>query len=188
MSHHQLICPACGGDIVIEPRQAGQEVSCPECKEATVAPTMRDIRMLPTVTVEDTSRKKKGNQWSRGRSFVFVGGILLALIAGGICGAISYRYSKIQMQAPEFYDISAVEAEYEKASLPVLMEEWEAFETHGLPPYQTPYWVLVLEAKERLKVWIWVTGIISGIGVLLVIGALVVPGKKKPKTKTRSSR
>jgi hypothetical protein len=77
---YQLPC-ACGQCILIEPRQAGESVTC-ECGAVLQAPTMLKMSTLETAVEERSVAPSKARHWGTGERMVLLGAVLLAAAAG----------------------------------------------------------------------------------------------------------
>jgi len=85
-------CPKCQTKIELATTQAGQDLKCASCSAEVMAPRLGDIKRLPVVGGQDNNSKK--SRKARGvhspvKSWLFTGGLLLAVLSG-IAGAAAH--------------------------------------------------------------------------------------------------
>ena len=81
MANQYLLPCLCGRQTVIEPRQAGQTISC-ECGASLLTPTLLDIRTLEPVVAEVATRPPRP-MWGIRQGLRLVGVVLLLVGIGG---------------------------------------------------------------------------------------------------------
>ena len=78
-ANYLLPC-ACGRDIPIEPRQAGETVRC-QCGRQCAVPTMREVQSLRQAPASDTKLAKIKPAWGNPQRFLVTGLIVVLLAA-----------------------------------------------------------------------------------------------------------
>ena len=120
-------CPKCHSEIELSTTQAGQELKCDNCAESIMAPKLGDIKNLQRVDGGGDVRSKKSVKTAKLespiKSWLFVGGLLLAVIAGIGGAAAQYRANDFHIPV----DIEEiVEAEFKR------IDEVPASEIYGI--------------------------------------------------------
>ena len=83
MTVKYLLPCACGQNVLVEPRQAGESVVC-ACGSPLAVPTLLGITALERAEEEPDSRASPG-QWGRRQRLLLLGTVVLAFaVAGGI--------------------------------------------------------------------------------------------------------
>ncbi|MDC3223689.1 zinc ribbon domain-containing protein [Mariniblastus sp.] len=82
-STYLLPCDHCSHPFEVIPKQAGQELKCPECGELTEAPMLRKMRLLEPVEDETAKKTKKTVEKSVSFNIFFSIGLFAAVLLGG---------------------------------------------------------------------------------------------------------
>jgi len=94
-------CPKCQTTIELATTQAGQDLECASCSVEVMAPRLGDIKRLPVVGDHEgsspKSRKKSGVN-SPLKSWLFTGGLLLAVLAGIAGMAAQYNANQYRVE------------------------------------------------------------------------------------------
>jgi len=104
-------CPECNSAIELSTTQAGQELKCHKCSATIVAPKLGVIKSLPPVGGEASPAKKVGRTAKTAsplKSWLFTGGLLLAVLAGIAGAAAQYRANQFHVDV-DIEDIVASE-------------------------------------------------------------------------------
>jgi hypothetical protein len=80
---YQLPCDHCSHLFEVIPKQAGQELICPECSGTTEAPMLRKMRLLEAVEEEIGKKVRKTEDKSVGFNMFFSIGLFAAVLLGG---------------------------------------------------------------------------------------------------------
>ncbi|MEN1681785.1 MAG: hypothetical protein AAGJ46_19560 [Planctomycetota bacterium] len=93
MPSYLLPCQ-CGQSIRVEPRQAGEKVTCSGCSDVLEVPSLRQIRELPPAPDESAPRR---SSWSA-RQGVLTAGML---VTAALIGVGAYFYSVMPLPPEE---------------------------------------------------------------------------------------
>lgn len=96
VNQHQLPCPKCDNAIIVTTRQAGQAVTCSECNETSVAPSLGALKRLPAVGGVSKPEQGGASTRSGAGNALFVFGLLLATL-GILGGGGLYYYGNQQI-------------------------------------------------------------------------------------------
>ena len=92
-------CPKCEHHFELVTKQAGQDLDCTECDTSFEAPKLGKMRQLETVGGETTKPIPASNK--RLQNSLFVGGLAIAILAGG-AGYFVYDYARKMIY--EYFD------------------------------------------------------------------------------------
>lgn len=176
-----LIPCNCGQKVSVDASQAGARVAC-ACGQQLVVPTFRGLKQLESVVVADavTDRKKTG--WNPVVGVIFSLGMLAALIGGIFFGFNFYFYTQtrggaasIESHMIEDNDAYIAELGPDESFIEFRTQEAEKLEVAG-----TPGWVMLDAFSNRSYRWSVGAGIVSLVGILMVVGSLLL--RPKPRT------
>jgi len=165
-------CPECNSVIELSTTQAGQELQCDSCNADITAPKLGIIKGLPRVDEGGVPSKKTAKLGSPLKSWLFTGGLLLAVLGGIAGGAAQYR-------ANQFYVDANIE-QIVDAELKTI-DEAPATEIYGvlagstqedflLEYSEAPYRTLTI--KNGIIQWVaWSCFGVAGLGVLLLLSS-----------------
>ncbi len=176
-------CTDCEFKFELVSRQAGQELVCPDCGNATQAPKLGTLKKLELAEsaseVSDFRANRQNSNTGGWKNILFVSGLALAIIAG-VAGFSLYRFA--QSKIVEF----DVEREIEK------FEEWidenpptSVLGTYvqmevgkGLPEWQELPHIGENKQAAILKKFAYGLFGLSGLGLLTLIGSFLIPKRK----------
>jgi hypothetical protein len=163
-----LPCSTCDKKHPIEPRQAGQQISC-VCGAVLEVPSLRGIRQLTPVAASQVRRKQ--SRWSLLRGLIFVGG-LVALVLGLVIGGYGGRvWLGLDTSEPLPENLTAAYASIERMTPDQTLVLWqEEIRNHGLGRYQVPSYV-VARSIARFHGFVAIGG-----ACLILFGAAVSLG------------
>jgi len=153
MPKYHLPCP-CGKSALIEPRQAGQTVTC-VCGESLTAPKFREISNLRPADPQPGEQTSATSQWSALQGGLFVGGIICLLIGTAAASYFFWEFSRYNVTRPTLDQIVyAAESEeiLEKAGAAELMETWEFINKEGLSRSGEPGWLRAQGIASNYKI------------------------------------
>lgn len=87
-------CPECQDTIELATKQAGQELNCASCSAKISAPKLGVIKSLAPVGGQQAAAprsRRSGGGGNALKSWLFAGGLLLAVLAGVAGAAAQYR-------------------------------------------------------------------------------------------------
>ncbi len=172
-----LPCNTCDQPIEVEVRQAGQELTCPQCGEQTTVPTMGEIRkleMVETATPQVAKPAKTGHQGLKG--WLFAGGLtvfILALAAG--IALWFYAESLITRVDVEALVQSAVEP-VDQLSPGELWDYWHEMvgTTEALPEWQETVTQGQTRQGEYLLMFAYALFGISAVGLVSMLASFAI--------------
>ncbi|MCP4096276.1 MAG: zinc ribbon domain-containing protein [Planctomycetaceae bacterium] len=82
-SKYLLPCDHCSHPFEVIPKQAGQELTCPECGKVSEAPMLRKMRLLEPVEDETVGKTNKRVEKSSKFNRLFSIGLFAAVLLGG---------------------------------------------------------------------------------------------------------
>jgi hypothetical protein len=161
--------------VEIEATQAGQRLSC-ACGTELEVPSLRGIRALrPAATVGAPRRRR----WSPGRGWLFVVGLLLAVLSF-IVGALNLGASAALPELiPPEAPMATIAAEVDAAGPAELLWRWKELRDKGLGPYQLPPHVQVELAAAHHRRMAVGSLLLCLVGVSLAFGAWLARGGRQ---------
>ena len=182
MSEYLLKCD-CGSELIITTRDAGQNLTCDDCQQTVVVPTLREIKNLKpnadsSGTVDQT-RTLKNAEWSAKTGYLFGVLTIVALatfVTGGIQSYHAYQYSLIENLSQRGLE----EGDSLIAGMGPLQlyEAWNTVkELKLLAPETSEYQRAQVDLKRAMNAAI----ICYIIGGLCIIGLAVIMMIRKPK-------
>lgn len=182
MSEYLLKCD-CGSELIVTTRDAGQNLTCDDCQETVVVPTLREIKNLKphddASGTADHARTQNNAEWSAKTGYLF--GILTivalaAFVTGGIQSYHAYQHSLIEDHSQQGLE----EGDSLIAGMGPLQlyEAWKTVkELQLLAPETSEYQRAQIELKKSMNAAI----ICYIIGGLCIIGLAVIMMMRKPK-------
>lgn len=168
-------CPECNSAIELSTTQAGQSLKCDSCGAAVMAPKLGVIKNLQRTDTDGVSSKKTAKTAKLGsplKSWLFTGGLLLAVLAGIGGAAAQYRANQFHVSI-DIEDI--VDSEFKG------IDEAPASEIYGVlagatqddfqleyseAPYRT------LNIKSGIIQWVaWSCFGVAGFGLLMLLSS-----------------
>jgi hypothetical protein len=178
-----LLPCACGREIVVEPRQAGESVRC-RCGRDCAVPTLREVRSLRPAQASAATRAQTDSTWGNPQRFLAAGVVVLLL--AGIQAVILYR----QLPA-QFARLPTPEAEAQRVKKMSTVELKVYFHQVILPGIELPERAgnqskrsMVYLGMASLSVFGAIGLILAGIGIAGIIRRRRAP-VRKPTPATR---
>ena len=167
-----LPCSHCQASIEITPKFAGQAVSCKACEESVQAPAMREIRQLPLVDEAKTEVRRGARSTSK--SWLFSGGLLLAVVTAAI-GFFLWNYaSSLQTERTVERDIEFGHKLLDEATPGVVWDAWSSMSKTGLPDWKETKETRYNKQAGILKNFAYGLGGLSLLGLLLMISSFFI--------------
>jgi hypothetical protein len=167
-----LPCPGCGAKTSIEPRQAGQQVFC-GCGAALDIPRLGEMRQLEIDPVRGVS-KPPVSTWNPIRGFLFVGGIVLAMIGLAIAGMSVANRMRLPKPPVVQFDAERIAEEVDSWTPADSFDVWKGLREQGLGPYMTPAHVMAQQIADRLQRFIAIGGAVAVLGLLVTAASVFV--------------
>ncbi|MGB1928001.1 MAG: hypothetical protein ACPIA2_03195 [Mariniblastus sp.] len=82
-SKYSLPCAHCGHCFEVIPKQAGQELTCPECGKQSEVPMLRKMKLLELAEDESAQNTNKRVKKSGSFNMLFSIGVFAAVLLGG---------------------------------------------------------------------------------------------------------
>jgi hypothetical protein len=159
LSVKYLLPCRCGQEIAVEPRQAGEMMSC-RCGASLPVPTLLEMTRLE-VAPEATTAPSSQASWSWRHGLLLLGTVFLLL---AIAAAIAVYRERPRAPA-DLLNPDAIRVAAGKFSPPATFYWWEQFKKSGLGATDTAY-----AAQLAVYHGLWT---IPGILALLGLGAIV---------------
>lgn len=169
-------CPECHSTIELSTTQAGQDISCSNCSTVVTAPKLGIIKSLPSLNDSSSSKSKSGrasNSGSSIKSWLFAGGLLLAVLAGIGGAAAQYRANQFHVEV-DIEKIIAEEHDLLDKAPPVEIFAIAASscdESFTLEYSEVPYRTLNIKGGIIQKV-AWACFGVAGAGLLMLLSSL----------------
>jgi hypothetical protein len=173
MSHlYQLPC-TCGQTVSVSAAQAGRTVEC-GCGVSLTVPSLGVLRnQQPT---EKERAQELPTAWHPLQGVLFVGGVLVLLIAASSGGYAIYKASKINIQDRSKIVEAQSQEELNKMSVDEVYELWRGIETLKLSNTQGPR---ATRARAELKQWQTMSTVSFGIAAVGLVSVILSLGNSK---------
>ena len=179
-AQHLLPCPACNRSIIVEPAQAGRELTC-ECGSVSTAPTMRRIRELPLAPVSE--EKKAADTWQGPKRTVFSLGLAALLV--GLVLVIAFQTARrgLNTELPPLADVEGVNEQLDALPVDELFVGWKStIRTSELVEPETPNQIVLDRRKDRRYFSLVVTGAVLIVGGIAGMGWASLRKNSNPNT------
>ena len=149
--------------------------NCPFCGEANELPGMREIRQLPAVG--DSHDLPAGSSRNETRSWLFSGGLLIAVVAG-LCGwALTFYADSLVTES-----ILENQIEFGKSQLHLLpaghlWDAWDSMTVNGLPDWEETNQVRYNKQAGHLSNIAYGLYGLSAIGFLALVSSFFISRK-----------
>lgn len=176
MSAKYLLPCVCGQQIVVEPRQAGENITC-SCGATVQAPTLMDMKRLEPAPVE-VAPKTPAAAWGLRHRLLFLG---YFLVAAAIVGVVWLYVERPRSR----FDTIDPEHIRETAQKLVPSQAWSIWESmkQGLDRRTDQAYEA---AVQRFRIWQGVVAVLALVGVALVITGMM--GAKADRRRIKSER
>lgn len=163
-------CSKCQQDIEISVRQAGTSQDCPFCEHAVNFPGMREIQQLP-LSKNKNSAGNANSSHSETRSWLFSGGLLVAVLAGVLGFALASYAKSIAIESTVTEKIAYGNSQI--GSLPPghLWDAWEGMTKEGLPDWQETRENRYNKQSGHLKNIAYGLYGVSGLGLISILAS-----------------
>ncbi len=131
-------CNQCQKSFEISEKLAGTTQNCPFCGHPTSLPGMRDIRKLPTANTAagDTATGRKTRSFSETSSWLFSGGLLVAVTAGLLGIALLIYAQSLSTESRLAEKIAFGNQQIEPLPAGLLWDAWDKMTIDGLPDWK----------------------------------------------------
>lgn len=169
-----LPCDNCNHQLIIVPKQAGQDLECPQCQHPVEAPKLGEMKQLEVVGGTEPVKRPAASSGGL-RNLLFVIGLGMAII----CGATGYfvnRYaSELVYEIDYDQEQKDFEEEVDNLNSAQVVALYEAMQIeNGLGEwYEPPYVRYNTQGAILRNVSYGVIGL-SGLGVLMLIGSFFI--------------
>ncbi len=175
--NYLFTCSSCEKQFEISEKQAGMDCNCPFCETANTIPGMRAVRQLPPKVADEHKQKQRaGSASNETGSWLFSGGLLVA-VAAGLCGIALLSYAN-QLSGETKIDEQIEWGRTQLDDLPDghLLDAWESL-SQGLPDWSESNTVRYNKQSAHLKNIAYGLFGLSALGLLAIIGSLAT-GKR----------
>jgi len=158
-----LLPCSCGEKTAIEPRQAGQTVTC-RCGASLEVPTLLQMRRLEAVPPEAGVRRAAAPSWGLYHSLIFLGSVITIAALGVGTWLVVIRPQPVATPpTPE-----QIRAAIDQASATATWLMWKGIRRKGLdlePPAEFPDYPKWL---FHYRIWMGVTSVFALGGIALI--------------------
>lgn len=165
-------CPKCQATIELAATQAGQELTCASCSAVVEAPKLGVIKSFPVVGGEVAGSRTVAGGRSALKSWLFAGGLLLAILAGAAGGWAQYTSNQYYVDV----DVETLIEEEFKALDEAPPAEIYAIaagaseESFTLEYAETPYRTYSIKSGI-IQYVAWAFWGVAGIGILMLLAS-----------------
>ncbi len=168
-------CPECHAPVELSATQAGQEMSCASCPATFSAPRLGDIKKLPVIGVDQSGPAKRRNSGTQVKSWLFTGGLLLAVIAC-IAGYATQSYAnklRVEIDIEEIVaaELKAIDEAPPAEIYSIAVEAGK--EGFQLEYSEVPYRTMNIKSGIMQSV-AWGCWGVTGVGVLMLLSSFFV--------------
>ena len=162
-----LPCENCDHRFTVVPKQAGQDLECPECQHRIEAPKLGQLKQLEMIAESEPTQRGSSNPV---RNILFVAGLCLAII-GGAAGAFLYVYANQMIFDVDFDEISAeFDREVDKLTAFELVGLYESMNVEaGLGDWYEPNFIRYNTQGAILLNFAYGLLGLAGLGVVMAI-------------------
>lgn len=170
-------CPQCHSTIELSTTQAGQNLKCHKCSAEITAPKLGVIKSLPPVGGVATKSASKAGSLPKSdsgsplRSWLFAGGLLLAVIAGIGGAAAQYRANQFYVEEVNIDEV--IKREHEKIDKAPASEIYALVASSTDESFRLEYSEAGYRtANIKRGIMQWVAGAafgVAGIGCLMLL-------------------
>lgn len=171
-----LPCDKCGEKTPIDVNQAGQQIAC-VCGQMLGVPSLRGIRDLEVR--EDVDTAVPTAKWTVVRRVVFAIGLVVCVISLAVFGLAMVNRTNIVVPERPVYNVAASDADIDAKTPTEAWDEWVHLRTEGLGHYHEPAHVHIRGVANTLRTVMVISASVAVVGLLMAIGACVLPGAKR---------
>jgi len=171
-------CP-CGDSVLVDVRQAGDQVQCSKCQQTIEVPPLRELKQLEPVAVsEPVSVAGSDTSWSGLPGALFALG-LLSLVIASAAGYYTYatRSRMVEWATPPQEKIQ-FELDIQDISLVDSWETWKDFNKIQLSRRPQPVHVMAQSRVTELNNWLRFFGGLATVGLVSMIVSFLVRPRK----------
>jgi len=167
-------CDNCNHQLIVVPRQAGQNLTCPQCQHFVEAPKLGEMKQLEMVGGTEPVNRPAASSGGL-RNLLFVVGLAMAII----CGATGYlvnRYASALIFEIDYdQEQKEFEEEVDHLNSAQVVALYEAMQIEkGLGEWYEPNYVRYNTQGAILrKISYGVFGL-AGLGLLMLIGSFFI--------------
>ena len=172
-------CPQCHSTIELSTTQAGQELKCQSCSAEITAPKLGVIKSLPPVGSAPIKTASKGGTSKAGSplgSWLFAGGLLLAVVAGIAGAAAQYRANQFYVKEVDIEEV--IERENEKIDQALESEIYALVASSTDESFRLEYSEAAYRTASIKRGIIqnvaWAAFGVAGIGCLMLLSSLLL--------------
>lgn len=176
-----LKCQQCGSEILVEPAQAGQTVTCTACQSSQKLGTLRDIQALEVYGEPSVKPAPRRDSWSPARRTLFAGGVA-ALVLGSLFGGYMTRINADAMvQRPPTTMADEARKQVDDLSPVSMLKNWEQIDTAVVDQWAKADYLTAREEADQNRIYALSGWILAAVGLASVIGSLVVGSGNPPR-------
>lgn len=178
---YQLPCTNCSESIPVAIKMAGRTTNCQHCDSSVEVPPMREIRRLEPAVENNTGSNQVNRQpakRSESGSWLFSSGLLLAGIATLAAVSLWFYANSLQTASTVQDEIKINDQVLTEATPGTVWSVWTAMSESGLPEWKETEQTRYNKQAKILKTIASGIGVLSVLGLLMMIGSFFLKGKK----------
>ncbi len=172
------VCSSCENNIPVTVKMAGMAINCPQCSTANELPGMREIKQLSPVSVDSPNNSALTGR-NETRSWLFSGGLLLAVIAGASAWGLGWYANSLVTESKLDNQIEFGKSQIDLLPAGHLWDAWDGMTANGLPDWAETGQVRYNKQAGHLSNIAYALYGLSGFGVLAMISSFFL--SRKPK-------
>lgn len=172
-------CPQCNSSIELSTTQAGQEIKCHSCSSKFEAPKLGVIKNLPAIEAEGSSANRQRSATAKTgsvlKSWLFAGGLLIAVLAGAGGYAAQVRADQFRVEI-DIEDV--IQSEYKAIDEAPVSDIYSILtdaedESFTLEYSEAPYRTMNIKSGIVQQV-AWACFGVAGAGLLMLLSSFFI--------------
>lgn len=168
MAVKYLLPCGCGESLQVDASQAGSKISC-ACGNELEVPTMRGLRDLAPVEVDDV--RESNQDWSMTQGASFSGGLLLVFIGIGLA-AYAYQYVREAQPLASFDEQRHYSETIDDLTPVELLDHWNFWQAEGLAHRGTDPSVTARKYRRKYQTVMYVGAGIAVVGLIAMFASM----------------
>ena len=168
-------CTNCDHKFELVSKQAGLELTCPQCQQALESPMLGKMKRLEVVSGTEqkpSTSPSSGRSW---KNFLFAAGLATAIVAGAGGFGLSYYANQLDPRYERESQLENFESAIDSISPSQLVEFYQDMDVEsGLGEWYEPNYVRYGKQVQYLRWGVPVMYGLAGLGFLTMIGSFVL--------------
>lgn len=168
MTQYLVSCP-CGESIAVRMQQAGESVRCQHCGQEKIVPTLRTLRKLPPVEVQNGPAVKG---WTPIQGWFFALGVPIVILSLCALAYCQIERGKLNLEKPSRAVLTQFHRDISQLGLLETWDIWTKVEKAQLDRRGPPLYLVHRERDTNLRSVMLAAGGIGLAGLICVVIAL----------------